>query len=266
MKRVGSALVLGSAVVLTVLWAPAFAGTVLTAVFSVVAVIEISRLAAGGTRKVPVSYLSACAVAMLFAAWAGGLVWLYFAFTVSVVFLFAHIVLAGESSGTIMRNSQAVFILVYPALILGHLPLMLVTGYSRRSLLFLLAVIWSCDSAAFFAGKAIGKRKLLESVSPNKTVEGAVAGALAAAVVGLVFSVFSIVEWGAGFSAAVGLIAAVLGQFGDLAESKMKRDAGVKDSGSLIPGHGGVLDRIDALLFALPVFFYIVLLAKGSFG
>ncbi len=265
MKRVVSALVLGTAVVITVLWAPALAGTVLTAVFSIMAVIEISKLAAADNRKVPVLYLSFCASAMLFAAWAGGLAWLYFVFTFSVVFLLAYVVLTGQPSGTLRRNSEAVFILVYPALILGHLPLFLAGDHGRRSLLFLLAVIWSCDSAAFFVGRSLGKRKLLESVSPNKTMEGAAAGALAGVAAGVLFSVLSLVDWGPAFAAAAGLVSAVLGQIGDLAESKMKRDAGVKDSGSLIPGHGGVLDRIDALLFALPVYFFMVILSQGRF-
>lgn len=125
-------------------------------------------------------------------------------------------------------------------------------GYT---VLVIFASIWICDSAAYFAGRAFGKHKLFERVSPNKTWEGAVAGligAVAAFLAGklLLLPYLSLVEAG-----VCGAIIGIAGQMGDLAESLLKRDAGVKDSSTLIPGHGGVLDRFDSLLLSSPLLF-----------
>ena len=110
---------------------------------------------------------------------------------------------------------------------------------------------WVGDSAAYLAGGSRGKRKLAQSISPNKTVEGAVGGLAGSMAVGAVaFQSFGLGQWWLGLAA--GGVIGLAGQIGDLAESVLKRQAGVKDSGATIPGHGGVLDRIDALLFAFP--------------
>jgi len=118
-------------------------------------------------------------------------------------------------------------------------------------LMLLLAVVWIGDSAAFYVGKAIGRHALAPLTSPNKTWEGSVAslvGSLAAAAIWSLV-VLDGVRWDL---VAVAAIVGVVGQFGDLVESMIKRGAGVKDSGSLLPGHGGMWDRLDALLFAAP--------------
>ena len=129
-----------------------------------------------------------------------------------------------------------------------------------RGLAWALVVIlctWLGDTAAYLIGRSIGRRPLLPRVSPKKTVEGSLGGLAGAALVGgLGVSLF-----GLGLSPAVGLalgiVLGIVGQVADLGESLLKRQAGVKDSGTLIPGHGGVLDRIDALLFALPVGWFL---------
>jgi phosphatidate cytidylyltransferase len=126
-----------------------------------------------------------------------------------------------------------------------------------RGLAWVLTVIlaiWVGDSVALFAGGAFGNRKLAPMISPNKSQEGAVTGFLASIVVGAAsFQGFGLGDWKLGL--IVGAVIGVAGQIGDLAESALKRQAGVKDSGSVIPGHGGILDRIDALLFAFPAGF-----------
>lgn len=120
-----------------------------------------------------------------------------------------------------------------------------------------LSVTWLTDTAAYLVGRQFGKTKLIPVVSPGKTREGAigglVAGMLAGAASVLIFA--TPIPWYLG--AAVGLVLAGVGQIGDLAESLIKREVGIKDMGSLIPGHGGVLDRIDALLFAIPTAYYL---------
>ena len=120
-----------------------------------------------------------------------------------------------------------------------------------RVLLLLLAVVWIGDSAAYYVGKAIGRHSLAPVASPNKTWEGSVASLIASLAAASIWSLLVLddVRWSLVLVAAV---AGVMGQFGDLVESMVKRGAGVKDSGSLLPGHGGMWDRLDALLFAAP--------------
>ncbi|MCR6685307.1 phosphatidate cytidylyltransferase [Pseudoxanthomonas sp.] len=134
---------------------------------------------------------------------------------------------------------------------------------AHRWLLTALALVWAADSGAYFAGRTWGRRKLAPTISPNKTLEGALGGLVAGLAVALAFGSFA----GAGLAqlpalalvAAATVLASILG---DLVESLLKRQAGVKDSGDLIPGHGGVLDRIDGVLAALPVF----AIGKDIFG
>jgi phosphatidate cytidylyltransferase len=124
----------------------------------------------------------------------------------------------------------------------------------RELLLFTVVLVWAADSAAFFVGRGIGRWKMSPRISPNKTWEGAVANLLAAMLVGAAYGRWSnIPEAQLLAMAAVGSIA---GQLGDLFESTWKRSAGVKDSGTILPGHGGMLDRIDALILAAPAVWY----------
>jgi phosphatidate cytidylyltransferase len=133
-------------------------------------------------------------------------------------------------------------------------------------LLFAAVVVVACDAGAYFTGRAYGRRKLAPAVSPGKTVEGAIGGVLAGtlggAIVKLVFDLFwpalsAGLDWGAatGFGACV----AVAGMVGDLVESLLKRDAQTKDTGDLLPGMGGILDRIDSALLGVPVMYYLLL-------
>jgi phosphatidate cytidylyltransferase len=117
------------------------------------------------------------------------------------------------------------------------------------------ASIWCCDSAAYFVGRALGRHKLFPRVSPHKTWEGAIAGVVCAVAAFLVARALVLPYLSAGSAVVCGLIVGVFGQLGDLAESLLKRDAGVKDSSSLIPGHGGVLDRFDSLMFVSPLIY-----------
>jgi phosphatidate cytidylyltransferase len=135
-------------------------------------------------------------------------------------------------------------------------------GHATRSwagawlVFFPLVVTWVCDTAAMFAGRVFGVTKLAPTVSPGKTWVGSVAGVIGALLVAPVFAAFVFPRVGVAAPLAVLLVIAgvlgVVGQVGDLAESLFKREAGVKDSSHLIPGHGGVLDRLDALYFVIP--------------
>ena len=127
-------------------------------------------------------------------------------------------------------------------------------------LLFLFGLLWVGDTSAMWVGSAIGKHKLAPAVSPNKTVEGFLGGILGSLAIGalMVFWKFSDIPWYHVLIIALGC--SVFGQLGDLTESMWKRSIGIKDSSAIIPGHGGVLDRFDSLLFAAPFMLFYMLI------
>jgi phosphatidate cytidylyltransferase len=130
-------------------------------------------------------------------------------------------------------------------------------GYEASVILSLIIFIWVNDSFAFFVGKNLGKRKLFESVSPKKTIEGFLGGVFFSLITAFLVSYFcdflSLTNL-----LVISLIASIIGTIGDLVESKFKRQANTKDSGTIMPGHGGILDRLDSLLFVAPfVYLYI---------
>jgi phosphatidate cytidylyltransferase len=132
-------------------------------------------------------------------------------------------------------------------------------------LAFPMTLTWMGDTFAYFGGRAFGRRKLIPSISPAKTVEGAVAGVIGTTVVGALYAYFVFGAWlgvpvSAVAGALIGMVVSPIAQTGDLVESLLKREAGVKDSGTLLPGHGGVLDRFDALFLSIPVTYWLLML------
>jgi len=153
---------------------------------------------------------------------------------------------------------------LYVSLLLGHLGLLRGLPHGREWVFLVLLQVMASDTAAYFTGVSIGRRKLYPAISPNKSVEGAIgglAGSLAGAFVAklwflpvLAFSDCLFLGFGVG----------ILAQLGDLFESMLKRSFGVKDSGTIIPGHGGILDRLDSLLFAFaPAYYYALCFVAG---
>ena len=157
------------------------------------------------------------------------------------------------------RVGLAVLGTVYPGLLLSALVRLRQVDRGEWWVLLALTVTWMNDTCAYFAGRAFGKHKLYVRISPSKTWEGAIGGALgsiAGAIAVQLLWIPRLPTWGA---AIVGAGAALLGPLGDLSESMMKRAYGAKDSGRLLPGHGGMLDRIDALIFNAP---FVLLCAR----
>lgn len=139
------------------------------------------------------------------------------------------------------------------------LALLVLRGQDKGLLLtfWAMALVWACDSGAFFAGRAIGGPKLAPMISPNKTWAGFLGGVLAATA--FAFALVALFDLPVALALATPLLA-VLAQLGDLYESNLKRRAGVKDSGNLLPGHGGIMDRLDGLVTVAPVAALLVLL------
>ncbi len=127
-------------------------------------------------------------------------------------------------------------------------------------LMYLLLTVWSTDSGAYLVGRKIGKTKLAPQISPNKTWEGSIGGTVVAIIVGIIFSVTGLIHYGILATILMTLFLSIAGQLGDLVESSLKRYYGVKDSGRILPGHGGILDRFDSLLLVLPMAYLLGLL------
>ncbi len=183
---------------------------------------------------------------------------------VSLVVLFAELVLS-KGKKTVTDIAVTMLGIFYIPLMLIYLSLVrdmeLDHGLNGKILIwFVLIASWGSDIFAYFIGRHFGKHKLT-AVSPNKTVEGAVAGVVGAILLGILFAILCNTIWGVGINyLLIGCIMAVLsivGQIGDLAASSIKRYCEIKDFSELIPGHGGMLDRIDSIIFVLP-FAYIL--------
>lgn len=195
--------------------------------------------------------------------------WLFLSLSLGQVFILPAIILSWvmvpmalimftyRSVGTQSMHflASAIIAPLYAGLPLGLL--ILIDRFPKGNLwvFFLLAIIFLGDTGAFYFGRSFGKHKLYPAVSPGKTWEGAIGGLFSSLIAALVFFLFiPLYQWGV---AIIGLTAAlsIAGQIGDLAESVIKRTYGAKDSGSILPGHGGILDRIDGLLFSIPILY-----------
>ena len=173
----------------------------------------------------------------------------------SDILLFALVIFASSLAYYRKIEIQGFLPLLYPTV--GMLFIwMMYLGYGMGSLIWILGIVALTDVGAFFVGKAIGKTKFCET-SPNKTLEGVVGGVIAGTIGGSIVAV-SLMDISFLAALVISLLAAKTSIFGDLFESYLKRRAGVKDSGSILPGHGGVLDRIDGYLFAGVVMFVLL--------
>jgi len=181
----------------------------------------------------------------------GGAEWVLTALSLSVIVLLTVTVFGKPLDTALVRVSTGLGAILYCSVTLGFLILM-----PRELILLLFVIIWAGDSAAYYGGRALGRHLLAPTISPKKTVEGAIAGLAASMVAGIVMGVWFLGEPWLNL-AAISAVTAIVGQVGDLAESVLKRSAGVKDSSSILPGHGGILDRLDSLFLATPVFYWL---------
>ena len=177
-----------------------------------------------------------------------------------------------RNKGSALLNTAAtLLVLIYPAAFLAglvylrfHIGELLPTSVDKGGIYILLIFIavWVCDTFAYFFGVALGKHRLFERVSPKKSIEGAIAGLAGALLVFFLARELNILPLPLIQAALAGLIVGIGGQLGDLVESWFKRDAGVKDSSNILPGHGGILDRFDSLMFITPLFLFFYLILK----
>jgi phosphatidate cytidylyltransferase len=278
-KRVATAAVLIPFAVGLVLWAPAWALALAVALIMLLALFEYFALGDAIGHRAYRFWTATCALGLVYVQWlaaiapsyelVGGLtfhreigrvlgviptvqdVFFIFVLGVAAVTLWTRrpMVEALPAAGI---SSSGLILVAFPLTFAIRLHAQGTEG--PKLLMFALVITWVGDSAAYFAGRAFGRNKLAPVLSPKKTWEGTVASILGALLIAIVFARFVNVP----LPHLLGMAFAgnVAGQAGDLLESAYKRSAGVKDSGSLLPGHGGVLDRIDALILAIPVVWY----------
>ena len=183
---------------------------------------------------------------------------LFMALPVYIVSLILVIPIArNRTRGQLQNAALAILGFIYLGWMLSHVGFLANSPHAYGYLFFLLLAVEGSDIAAFICGKLFGRHKLRDAISPNKTWGGAL-GALAFSMTLPWLLRFSFPHFGTLQLVLTGLIVGIGGQLGDLTISMIKRDIGVKDMGSLIPGHGGLLDRIDSLIFAGPLFFHMV--------
>jgi len=191
---------------------------------------------------------------------------LLIAIIIIALFIFIFEMFRSQSSAII--NTAVTFLgVIYPGLFLASLIFLrsnienLSITSSAGFILTLFVSIWACDTFAYFVGVPLGKHRLFEKVSPKKSIEGAIGGLAGALLVFIAVHYFKWYSISLEMAVLSGFIVGIFGQTGDLVESWFKRDTGVKDSSSILPGHGGFLDRFDSLIFVSPIFYIIYLVA-----
>jgi len=267
MKRVLTALILAPLVLVLVFIGPMWLITAAVAGVAMLAAWEFLALTEHRGAKPP-KVLTLGTIALLFA---GNYQWPDETATIFGLFcivLLVYCTFRSPVERALADATSSVFALFYLGLTLIPIPMLREATNGPSLLAFLFLTVWAGDTVAMYAGRAFGKRKLAPNLSPNKTWAGAIGsivGAMAVAGILLALSTY-LAQWNSvklSYSdgplwywlVLAGVVNAAA-QVGDLAESALKRSAGVKDSGTLLPGHGGILDRIDALLLAAPVLWY----------
>ncbi|MEU8198696.1 phosphatidate cytidylyltransferase [Microbispora amethystogenes] len=228
-----------------------------------VGVHEIVKALGDHGVRVPLAPLLAGMAAMVLGPYWGGATFLVGAFAVTVMVLLTWRMFQG-AEGFVKDATGALFVAAYPALIAGFVPLLLAPEDGPDRVIVFVAVTVCSDIGGYFAGIFLGKHRMSPLISPKKTWEGFAGSTLACVVAGALLVHFLLGgEYWAG--AIVGLAGVVCATLGDLVESVIKRDIGIKDMGTLLPGHGGAMDRLDSLLFTLvPVWLLLTLLVPAA--
>ncbi len=256
LKRILTAIVLIPVVVALVVWAPLWLFFVGLLPFALLGLWEYLELAArlGAAPARLTVYLAALGLWVV-AAWRQEHLFAAFIGASLVLFLLA-LARPQMTADVFWAAAATIFGLSYVALPFALMLTVRSMLHGAVALLYLLVLIWVTDTAAYFGGRALGRHKLAPSVSPGKTIEGTVISLLATVPAAFYLFRFWFPDFPAVHGLLLGIIVNIVAQFGDLAESALKRGAGVKDSSGLLPGHGGMLDRIDSLLFAAPALWY----------
>jgi len=231
----------------------------LLSVFSFIGIYEFYRMALP-ERTLEIWPAALCGALMIFIPFSGGerlalagLTGLFLSFALLFLFRIRDITTAARDI------AYAVLGFLYIPFLLMHLVMLHRTAYGWQWLLVIMLIVMTNDSAAYYTGCAFGKHRLYPLVSPKKSIEGALGGVIGS-ICGTLLAKFTFFpQLPLADALVTAVVIGILGQTGDLFESLLKRSFGVKDSGSIIPGHGGVLDRLDSIIFAAPAMYYYVI-------
>jgi len=258
LKRLASTLVMLPVFLLIVIKAPGWMFDTLVVLVSAGALWELTRMLQRAGRPV-YARLGVVAGTAVTATFAAGRMLDPHALPALAVALALGAILAApvwRGEATSEATAMTLLAVMYIGWLLGYGILLHGAPRGDDLMLFLVGITWVGETAAYLVGSTIGRHKLAPVVSPRKTIEGAAAQIVASVLTAMLLRVWLLPACGLAVAVAAGLLLGVTGQVGDLAESAIKRSVGTKESGGLIPGHGGVLDRIDSLLFNLPAFYY----------
>ena len=261
LRRVASAAVLLPAFVWAVAGAPAWVFPLVVVAAAARAAWELGRMLERAGRPVHkrLGVLAGTAVTAGFAAPRGDLV------TALAVTLVLSATLFTREAPATERTAHTLLGVMYVNWLLGHAILLHALPAGAALVLFLVGVTWTGETAAYLVGSAVGRRRLAPVISPGKTVEGALAQVAVSVVAAGLLGAWLLPGCAGAWALPAGALLGVVGQVGDLVESVLKRSVSLKDAGALIPGHGGVLDRIDSLLFNAPfLYFYAVFIGCGT--
>lgn len=266
-QRILTGVVILPLLVLFIAYASTFWFAGLVGVATLLALLEFYDIALPGDRRLEVVSAALAGTVLIpvlirSGSWGLPCALAFFLLFFATLFLFRF----RDLTTVVGQLTLVIFGFLYIPLLLGHLALLRGLPFGRSWVFFVLLVAMCGDTAAYFTGITCGRRKLYPAISPNKSVEGA-AGGLAGSLGGALIAHFTFfTTLGLGHTVFLGVLLGATGQVGDLFESMLKRGFGVKDSGRLFPGHGGILDRLDSLLFVFPVAYYYAVIFFGTHG
>lgn len=253
-KRLLMAFILIPLLFLYVIYLPKIYFFVLIMVVSAIAQFEFYAM-----FKVPKKFSSigiAGGVLLLFMTFRGGGVTDDFFVLALIIFSVVRLFAIRSADGAYRDFSLMLTGLLYVPLLMSYQ--VKIREFGSLWIIFVDCCVWAADSAAYYMGKTLGRKKLYEVISPNKTMAGAYGSVLGAAVVSIGFNQLFLHTLTLVQAAVTGIIIGFVTIIGDLVESMLKRDAGVKDSGAILPGHGGILDKVDGFVFATPILYWIL--------
>ena len=246
--------------------------TAVSALLALLAALEFRSLTAKANARIPL-WWTILAIAALFTITAANSVDLLIGVSILTLILFTVNSFRSPLERVLPATAAGLLLLVYVVYPLSLIPRILTAEDGTALLLFLFVTVWCGDIAALYVGRNFGRHKLAPQISPRKTWEGSVASIFGSVVFGMALVLLG--DWFSAHNSTftrlhttwpwwtfilLAVLLNAVAQVGDLAESTLKRGVGVKDSGTLLPGHGGILDRIDALLFAAPVLWFVLVL------
>lgn len=257
LKRLASAIVFALFVVLVIQYGNSWGFFVIVSIFVILSIIEFSRLArlSGSSRlwfiTVPITWL------ICLSAFRANWIDTNLILLMAVVLLSISEIIKSKPSSVLISVSSAIFGIVYIGWLFGrHLILLRHITNGKQIIFLLLGITWSGDIGAYIIGKSFGKHKIFPIISPNKSLEGFIAGIFFGVLSTLILCRLFSFNISLVHIIVMGALLTIIGQIGDLAESLLKRGANVKDSGNLMPGHGGILDRCDSMILITPALYY----------